>query len=105
MSKTIGTKLPPGFRAGDYPCYCDYCGVPWYRSQMRIDRGGKLYCPDEGNGLDAVALTERDAADEAAAVERELATPAQLDGRFAKMAPQEVAPLLETIIGSGGRSQ
>jgi hypothetical protein len=41
---------------------CAYCGAQWRASQLKKDRAGNLYCPDEGDGLDAVALSELNAA-------------------------------------------
>lgn len=38
---------------GDYPCDCDYCGVRWMRSDMRLTDEGLLACPDE-EGLEAM---------------------------------------------------
>lgn len=58
--RTIGTHW--NGEPGDYPCFCDYCGVKWRRSQLRRDGSGKLYCPDEGDGRDAVTLSKLNAA-------------------------------------------
>ena len=30
----------------------------WPRSELKRDRSGRLYCPDEGPGLDSAALSE-----------------------------------------------
>lgn len=54
--RTIGTRLPPDLPSGDFKAECDYCGVPWYRSQLTLDGAGNLRCPDEGDGLDQVTL-------------------------------------------------
>lgn len=40
-------------RIGDYPCDCDYCGVRWMRSNMRLTGEGLLACPDE-SGLEGI---------------------------------------------------
>ena len=40
---------------------CDYCGIIWPRSKLRLDGAGRLVCKDEGPGLDYVTLQERDA--------------------------------------------
>jgi hypothetical protein len=41
---------------------CDYCGVYWYRSKMRLDAAGYLACPDDQKGLDVVSLARGNAA-------------------------------------------
>lgn len=41
---------------------CDYCGIMWRRSQLRMDATGRLVCPDEGDGADAVTLAEENVA-------------------------------------------
>lgn len=61
MARTIGKRWPGTAPKGDYQAMCDYCGVMWRRSQLKRDRGGKLTCPDEGEGRDAVALAEAEA--------------------------------------------
>ena len=60
--RTIGRKWPSSAPKGDFQCMCDYCGVQWRRSQLRRNRAGLLVCPDEGNGRDAVTLSEQNAA-------------------------------------------
>lgn len=65
--RTIGRHWPGSAPSGDYPAICDYCGVKWRRSQLRRDRAGKLYCPDEGSGRDAVTLAQGNARGAAAA--------------------------------------
>lgn len=62
MPRTIGKHRPRDLPPGDFECICDYCGVVWYRSQLRRDDSGFLFCPDEGDGLDAVALNMANAA-------------------------------------------
>lgn len=63
MSRTIGRKKPRNLPGGDYVTMCAYCGANWYRSQLRLDGSGKLFCPDEGDGLDAVTLDRMNAAE------------------------------------------
>jgi len=46
------TPGPPGERRD----FCAYCGMKWYRSQMRRDASGQLACPDDQPGRDAVTL-------------------------------------------------
>jgi hypothetical protein len=70
------------------------------RSQLRKDGADKLYCPDEGDGLDATTLNDLDAA---AMLEGQ--TPLEpRDGKFAKLPLQETPATLASIVGSGGRS-
>jgi hypothetical protein len=42
---------------GDFPVDCDFCGVPWMRSEMRLTDDGRLACPDE-SGLEAFECVE-----------------------------------------------
>lgn len=58
--RTVGKKWRGP--KGDYAATCDYCGVRWPRSKLRRDHAGLLVCPDEGTGLDRVALDEANAA-------------------------------------------
>jgi hypothetical protein len=60
--QTVGRHLPSSLPRGETVAECDYCGVRWFRSQLRRDRSGKLTCPDEGSGLDQVSLDEGNAA-------------------------------------------
>lgn len=60
MSRTIGRHWPHA--RGDYVEQCDFCGVPWPRSQLRVDGSGLYVCPDEGDGDDAVTLSDDNAA-------------------------------------------
>lgn len=43
---------PPGERR----VACDYCGMTWYRSDLRRDPTGFLACPDDQQGRDVVTL-------------------------------------------------
>ena len=61
MALTIGRKWPLSAPRADYPCYCDYCGAKWRRSQLRRDGAGLLVCPDEGDGADTVTLDRMNA--------------------------------------------
>lgn len=60
--RTIRRKLSRGHSPNDTQRMCAYCGVVWYKSRLKMDRSGNLYCPDEGNGRDAVTLSEGNAA-------------------------------------------
>ena len=60
--RTIGTKRPASSPIGDYQAMCSYCGVVWLRSELWKDEQGFLVCPDEGPGLDQVALSREIAA-------------------------------------------
>lgn len=62
MARTIGKRWPATAPKGDYQARCDYCDVAWRRSQLKRDRAGLLYCPDEGEGRDSVTLDEANAA-------------------------------------------
>lgn len=55
--RTIGHKHQ-GVGRGDFAARCSYCGTYWLRSSLRRDAAGLLYCPQEGTGLDSVALSE-----------------------------------------------
>lgn len=59
--RTIGKKWPKELEFASYVAKCDYCGTPWRREQLQRDRAGLLFCPDEGFGLDRVALSELNA--------------------------------------------
>lgn len=61
MARTIGKHLPGDLPRDPYETLCDYCGVPYYRSQLRRDRAGFLAC-DEDYGGDVVTLSEANAA-------------------------------------------
>lgn len=37
--------------------FCDYCGTPWHRSDLKLDRDGFLRCPLE-TGLTLLELQE-----------------------------------------------
>ena len=62
MTRTITRHWPADAPRGDTQAACSYCGVRWRRSQMRLDRSGLLVCPDEGDGRDAITLSEGNAA-------------------------------------------
>lgn len=81
---TIGRHRPQSSPRGDYPCLCDYCGVPHYRSELVKDGAGRLKCPDEGDGLDEVTLQGIEAA---AAVNYGQSQPREREGTFAKEDP------------------
>ena len=58
---TVRRKLRASRRWGDVQRLCDYCGVAYYRSQLRMDASGNLRCPKEGNGKDSVTLSKGNA--------------------------------------------
>lgn len=41
---------------------CSYCGVAYYRSELRRDASGNLACPEDQRGRDSVTLNEGNAA-------------------------------------------
>lgn len=53
--RTIGKHHPDG-RVSNYTALCAYCGVRYYRSELKKDMSGNLVCPDEGNGRSMLAL-------------------------------------------------
>ena len=55
--RTIGKHWDRSVK-GDFAWACDYCGVKWRRSQLRVDGSGLFVCPDEGPGLDNLTLEE-----------------------------------------------
>lgn len=61
---TIGRRRPRSSPRGDVQSGCAYCGVQWYRSQLRRDRSGNLSGPDcrDYEGHDIVTLSEGNAA-------------------------------------------
>lgn len=61
MARTIGRHLPGDLPRNDVKSRCDYCGVMYYRSQLRRDRSGFLAC-EEDYGGDVVSLSEGNAA-------------------------------------------
>jgi hypothetical protein len=91
---TIGRHRPQSSPRGDYPSRCDYCGAAWWRSSLRKDGAGKLKCPDEGDGLDAVTLNAYEAA---AATSYGQTQPEVRDGAFNKEDPFGETVHLTTI--------
>lgn len=62
MSRTITHKRSHRSPPGDTVRLCSYCGIAWYRSQLRRDASGNLACPDDQKGRDVVTLNEGNAA-------------------------------------------
>jgi hypothetical protein len=62
MRSSFGKHRPSDSPRGDTQRACSYCGVYWLRSKLRRDAAGLLACPDDQDGLDAVTLTEGNAA-------------------------------------------
>jgi hypothetical protein len=54
--RTIGKHRPRNSPKGEYVTFCGICGSAWYRSKLFYDEQGILVCPDEGIGLDPLAL-------------------------------------------------
>lgn len=42
---------------------CDYCGVKWHRSELRMNESGFLACPDDRDGRVEKALDYQRAID------------------------------------------
>lgn len=59
--RTVSRHRDPSSPHGDVLRLCSYCGVLYYRSQLRRDAAGLLACPDELPGLDSVTLSEGNA--------------------------------------------
>lgn len=59
--RTISRHKPSQLPRNDTLSQCSYCGVSWYRSQLRRDRTGNLACPRDYGG-DIVTLSEANAA-------------------------------------------
>jgi len=60
--RTIPHKYPGKEPFRDTQALCGYCGVQWYRSQLRgPDRSGHLSCRDcrDYEGRDVVSLNEK----------------------------------------------
>ena len=31
----------------NYTDWCDFCGTPWHRTDLKLNRDGRLYCPND----------------------------------------------------------
>lgn len=60
--RTITHKRSHRSPPGDTVKLCSYCGIAWYRSQLRRDASGNQACPDDQKGRDVVTLNEGNAA-------------------------------------------
>ena len=60
--RTISHHRPTNAPKNDTRSRCDYCGVTFYRSQLRRDRAGMLACERDFGG-DVVTLSEANALD------------------------------------------
>lgn len=60
MARTIGTHLPGDLPRDPITSMCAYCGVPYYRHELRRDRAGLLACEEDFGG-DVVTLSEGNA--------------------------------------------
>lgn len=60
--RTIGYRRSHRSPPGDVIRLCSYCGVAYYRSQLRRDASGSLACHDDQHGRDSVTLNEGNAA-------------------------------------------
>lgn len=72
MARTISLHFPRDLPQNDVESFCGYCGVVYYRSQLRRDRAGILACAKDYGG-DVVTLGEAQAA--AAADRRGISNP------------------------------
>jgi len=58
--RTIGRRYQgPQYNHTDR---CDYCGIPWHRTDLILDAEGFLACPNDRDGLTAGELSELSAA-------------------------------------------
>lgn len=60
--RTISYRRSHRSPPGDTVKLCSYCGVAYYRSQLRCDASGNLACPEDQRGRDSVTLNEGNAA-------------------------------------------
>ena len=77
--KTVGHRLPEN-QKGRSTAVCDLCGVRWYRSRMSRKPNGLLVCPEDAVEIDALTLSEANAAAAETVVGRRSRGPA--DGNF-----------------------
>jgi hypothetical protein len=60
--RTIGPKLRRSqIGTGDYRTVCDYCGAPYYRSELELDSAERLRCRLHGRFRTARELNEANA--------------------------------------------
>lgn len=59
--RTIPRRYPFPAPRGERRYTCDYCGIPWYLSQLRKDAAGFYACPDDQAGRDVVTLNRANA--------------------------------------------
>lgn len=59
--RTIGRQVPADKPHGDFVSRCDYCGAPFYRSQLRRDETGFLVCEYDDTGPDKMMQLRRNA--------------------------------------------
>jgi len=52
----IPRRYPSPAPPGEYQTECAYCGITWYRSELRRDAAGMLVCPDDIEGRPAALL-------------------------------------------------
>lgn len=60
MRQTIGRHWPKTLPPDDFVSTCDYCMVPYPRSQLTRDGAGFLACKEDYGG-DVVTITEENA--------------------------------------------
>lgn len=58
--RTIGRRYHgPQYNHTDL---CDYCGIPWHRTDLFLDADGWLRCPNCKDGLAYIEMSEQAAA-------------------------------------------
>lgn len=70
--RTSGRRIKKGERSR---ALCDHCGARWDRRELVRDASGLLRCPQEGDGRDAVTLTEANVAAAEAWADRKIPEP------------------------------
>lgn len=98
--RTIGRHVPADLARGDFVSKCDYCGAPFYRSQLRRDGSQFLVCELCDTGPDMQTQLRRNAelAEEYGVRQADLAEPVYDGAPFVFDDPHDDNP--EAILGS-----
>lgn len=93
--RTIGRRVKKGQRS---VALCDYCGARFDRRDLVRDASGLLRCRQEGDGRDAVTLTEANVAAAEAWADRKIPEPydpGQYDKETASAVGQRTGNVLQ----------
>lgn len=93
MARTVGRRRPSSSPLGDYQAKCHYCGVVYYRSELRRDGAGNLMCGAD-DGIDALTLDKMNA--EMTPPPRQFVQDATSEAKVVEVAPS----LLDKIGGT-----